>query len=117
MRTFELSNPRISTKIAEKTAEIHSLDIPVSKEPDWLWCTMERWLLTVETVLSKFQATNADETMQLEKLRQINFRQEMKWFQEIVKGSQEFPVVFSHNDLQEGNILYKDYDSIDHRIR
>ncbi|XP_055712875.1 choline/ethanolamine kinase isoform X3 [Phlebotomus papatasi] len=116
LRTFELSNPRISTKIAEKTAEIHSLDIPVSKEPDWLWCTMERWLKTVESVLSKFQATNDDEALQLEKLRQINFRQEMKWFQEIVKGSQEFPVVFSHNDLQEGNILFKDYESIDHRI-
>ncbi|XP_059618297.1 choline kinase alpha isoform X2 [Phlebotomus argentipes] len=116
LRTPELSNPRISVKIAEKTAEIHSLNIPVSKEPDWLWSTMERWLKTVESVLGKFQPTNSDEAVQLEKLRQIDFREEMDWFKRTVRASREFPVVFSHNDLQEGNILFKDYDSVDQRI-
>uniref|UniRef100_A0A1L8E3L7 Putative choline kinase n=1 Tax=Nyssomyia neivai TaxID=330878 RepID=A0A1L8E3L7_9DIPT len=116
LRTPELSNPRISVKIAEKTAEIHSLNIPVSKEPDWLWSTMERWLKSADAILNKFQPTSTDEAQQLEKLRKINFRTEMTWFQNIVRSSQEFPVVFSHNDLQEGNILFKDYDSVDQRI-
>ncbi|XP_055681594.1 choline/ethanolamine kinase isoform X2 [Lutzomyia longipalpis] len=116
LRTPELSNPRISARIAEKTAEIHSLNIPVSKEPDWLWSTMDRWLKTADSVLCKFQPTSPDEAEQLEKLRKINFRAEMNWFQRIVRESPEFPVVFSHNDLQEGNILFKDYESVDRRI-
>ncbi|GAB0095267.1 choline/ethanolamine kinase [Sergentomyia squamirostris] len=116
LKTHELSNSRISVKIAEKTAEIHSLDIPVSKEPDWLWSTMERWLKSVETILFKFDTSNPDEAEKAERLQRVNFREEMDWFQRIVRNSSEFPVVFSHNDLQEGNILFKDYDSFDQRI-
>lgn len=47
--------PSISCKIAEKMATIHSLDIPISKEPDWLWNTMERWLKNVDSILKQFE--------------------------------------------------------------
>lgn len=30
-------------KIAEKMAAIHSMDVPLSKEPNWLWKTIYKW--------------------------------------------------------------------------
>lgn len=52
LETRELSNPKISLRIAEKLAEIHSLDIPMTKEPICLWKTMDRWMANLSNVLS-----------------------------------------------------------------
>lgn len=88
-------------------ARIHSLNIPVSKEPEWLWKTMERWLVNAETILSNFTSTNPTEMKQAAAMKNIDFRKELDWIKETVE-KQTFPVVFSHNDLQEGNILFKE---------
>lgn len=85
--------------------EIHSLDIPVSKEPDWLWNTMNRWLKSAEKILKSekdlaMNVTSAD-------LKNIDFRKEMEWLKKVIVTG-DFPVVFSHNDLQEGNILFRE---------
>lgn len=104
-------------------AEIHSLDIPVSKEPDWLWNTMKRWIQNVDTILANIKNTtdninNNDENANsneeneiVDKIKKINFRHEMEWLKDMIEKN-EFPVVFSHNDLQEGNILLKENDFI-----
>lgn len=91
-------------------AKIHSLSIPVSKEPDWLWITMERWLLNFEDVLKNFTSKNSHELEILQSVRNIDFKSELAWLKSTVE-SQDFPVVFCHNDLQEGNILLKEQAS------
>lgn len=107
MATNELSDPKISCKVAEKMAKIHSLSIPVSKEPDWLWITMERWLLNYEDVLKNYATKNAHELEIVEAVRKIDFKSELAWLKSTVE-SKEYPVVFCHNDLQEGNILLRE---------
>lgn len=91
-------------------AKIHSLSIPVSKEPDWLWITMDRWLLNFEDVLRDYTTKNDQELQIMEDMRKIDFKNELTWLKTMVE-SQEFPVVFCHNDLQEGNILLKEQKS------
>lgn len=91
-------------------AKIHGLSIPVSKEPDWLWITIERWLLNFEDVLNNYTTKSTDELEIIDSVRKIDFKSELAWLKSTVE-SQDFPVVFCHNDLQEGNILLKDQSS------
>ncbi|XP_031632380.1 choline/ethanolamine kinase isoform X2 [Contarinia nasturtii] len=110
LTTNELSDAKISCKIAEKMAKIHKLSIPVSKEPDWLWITMDRWLQNVEDVLKNYTTKNTHELKIMETVRKIDFKKELVWLKSAVEV-QEFPVVFCHNDLQEGNILLREQSS------
>lgn len=106
LQTKQLSDYKISLRIAEKMAEIHSLEIPVSKEPQWLWRSMERWILSTQAILEN-STNNQEFQEQIKQIQEIDFAKEVKWIKEIIeKGN--FPVVFCHNDLQEGNILLKD---------
>lgn len=105
--TSELADQKISSKIAEKMAQIHGLDIPVSKEPDWLWNTSNRWLQIVEETLNNCKTKTEKEAENAECLKKINFREELKWLKHIVEN-EDFPIIFSHNDLQEGNVLFRE---------
>lgn len=92
-------------------SEIHSLDIPVSKEPDWLFLTLNRWLNNVETIMNDVRNNNsADDECAAEdlpkKLSKIDFQKEVQWLRKVVE-MEAYPVVFCHNDLQEGNILFR----------
>lgn len=110
LMTSELSDPKISLKIAEKMAAIHSLDIPVSKEPDWLWNTMNRWLKSVEATLKTFEKDQTNGNKRIagdEIITSLNLRAEVEWLKSVV-DKEDHPVVFSHNDLQEGNILLRE---------
>lgn len=91
-------------------AKIHKLSIPVSKEPDWLWITMDRWLQNFEDVLKNYTTKNTNELKVMNTVRKIDFKTEMAWLKSTVE-SQDFPVVFCHNDLQEGNILLREQTS------
>lgn len=112
--TAELSDDKISMKIAEKMCEIHSLEIPVSKEPEWLFNTINRWLNNVESIFNDKKTNNNDdgrkesitENVLALKLRQIDFKKEAEWLRRLIEDL-NYPVVFSHNDLQEGNILFR----------
>lgn len=107
LTTTELSDEKISCKIAEKMATIHSLNIPVSKEPDWLWATMDRWFLNLEKLLIDYETKNDTDMKILQSIQKINIREELDWMKAIVQKL-DYPVVFCHNDLQEGNILFKE---------
>lgn len=101
-------------KIAEKMSEIHTLEIPVSKEPEWLFNTINRWLNNVESIFNNNKTNNNDddgkesitENVLALKLRQIDFKKEAEWLRRLIEDL-NYPVVFSHNDLQEGNILFR----------
>lgn len=110
LATQELSEPRISAKIAEKMATIHSLNIPVSKEPEWLWKTMARWLISSESVLANSTAAQTpddDAGGVHETMRSFDFRSELAWLKQTIEAA-DYAVVFSHNDMQEGNILFRE---------
>lgn len=110
LMTSELSDQKISLKIAEKMAAIHSLDIPVSKEPDWLWNTMNRWLKSVEATLKTFEKDRINGNKRIagdEIITNLNLRAEVEWLKSVI-DKEDHPVVFSHNDLQEGNILLRE---------
>ena len=52
LKTKELADTEISSIIGEKMAQIHTLQVPISKEPTWLWETMNRWLSTATKILA-----------------------------------------------------------------
>ncbi|XP_046775170.1 choline kinase alpha isoform X4 [Gallus gallus] len=100
LSTEELSLPDISAEIAEKMAIFHGMKMPFNKEPKWLFGTMEKYLNQVLRI--KF--TRESKTRKLNKLLSYNLPQEMKNLRAMLEATSS-PVVFCHNDCQEGNIL------------
>ncbi|XP_026475263.1 choline/ethanolamine kinase isoform X2 [Ctenocephalides felis] len=106
LRTKEMSDPVLCVKIAEKMSAIHSMHVPLSKEPDWLWKTMNKWITTAENNLERHQMKDDHESSTVDHIRQMKLRSEIEWLKQFVQGCGS-PVVFSHNDMQEGNILLR----------
>ncbi|XP_054246270.1 choline kinase alpha isoform X3 [Indicator indicator] len=100
LSTEELSLPDISAEIAEKMARFHGMKMPFNKEPKWLFGTMEKYLNQVLRI--KF--TRESQTRKLNKLLAYNLPQEMKNLRDMLEATPS-PVVFCHNDCQEGNVL------------
>ncbi|RLU19943.1 hypothetical protein DMN91_008502 [Ooceraea biroi] len=102
--TRELADPTLSLLIAEKMGQIHMMQVPISKEPTWIWDTMNNWLNTATDI---FASTDDIDNQQLENIRAIkciDLKHEIDWFRSLVT-QQKHPVTFCHNDMQEGNIL------------
>ncbi|XP_072948568.1 choline/ethanolamine kinase isoform X2 [Epargyreus clarus] len=104
--TKELADPSLSMKIAEKMAAIHSMDVPLSKEPNWLWKTMGKWLKTVKEERLHSQVTwkTEEEEQIINRLKSVDLEKEIEWLKKFI-ATVDSPVVFCHNDMQEGNIL------------
>ncbi|XP_063898670.1 choline/ethanolamine kinase isoform X1 [Helicoverpa armigera] len=104
--TKELADPSLSMKIAEKMAAIHSMEVPLNKEPNYLWKTMYKWLKTVkeERLAGTIQGKNEEEERIIKQLKNTDLEKELEWLKKFL-ATVESPVVFCHNDLQEGNIL------------
>ncbi|XP_075568655.1 choline kinase alpha isoform X3 [Pelecanus crispus] len=100
LSTEELSLPDISAEIAEKMARFHGMKMPFNKEPKWLFGTMEKYLNQVLRI--KF--TRESRTRKLNKLLSYNLPEEMKNLRAMLEATSS-PVVFCHNDCQEGNVL------------
>uniref|UniRef100_A0A4W4HBF6 Ethanolamine kinase n=1 Tax=Electrophorus electricus TaxID=8005 RepID=A0A4W4HBF6_ELEEL len=100
LQTLPILIPSISAEIAEKIARFHQMRMPFNKEPKWLFGTMKKYMsqvqrltFTRETHLRKFTC-----------LMSHNLPQEMESLRCLLESTPS-PVVFCHNDLQEGNIL------------
>ncbi|KAM9659616.1 choline kinase alpha isoform 3-T3 [Trichechus inunguis] len=100
--TEELSSPDISAEIAEKMATFHGMKMPFNKEPKWLFGTMEKYLNQVLRI--KF---TGESRMKLHHLLSYNLPLEMENLRSLLESTPS-PVVFCHNDCQEGNILLLD---------
>ncbi|XP_061577194.1 choline kinase alpha isoform X2 [Cololabis saira] len=98
--TCELSDSSISAEVAEKMAQFHGMRMPFNKEPKWLFGTMEKYLSQV----MKLNFTRESHLRRFSRLLAINLPQEMEMLKSLL-GSTHSPVVFCHNDCQEGNIL------------
>ncbi|KAF9812512.1 hypothetical protein SFRURICE_019000 [Spodoptera frugiperda] len=104
--TKELADPALSMKIAEKMAAIHSMEVPLNKEPNWIWKTMYKWLKTVkeERLNNTAQGKNEQEQRIIQQLKNTDLEKEIEWLKKFL-ATVDSPVVFCHNDMQEGNIL------------
>lgn len=71
------------------------------KAPGWLWDTIDRWMKTCE---SKLEAKNIPTFFQ--KFKYNDLTNEVKWLKKRLE-EEKCPVVFCHNDMQEGNILIR----------
>ncbi|XP_065793992.1 choline kinase alpha isoform X4 [Muntiacus reevesi] len=101
--TEELSLPDISAEIAEKMARFHGMKMPFNKEPKWLFGTMEKYLNQV----LRIRFTGESKVKQLHRFLSYNLPLELENLRSLLESTPS-PVVFCHNDCQEGNILLLD---------
>lgn len=98
--TEELCLPDISAEIAEKMATFHGMKMPFNKEPKWLFGTMEKYLNQV----LRLKFSREAKVQQLHKFLSYNLPLELENLRSLLQYTRS-PVVFCHNDCQEGNIL------------
>nr|KAF6267553.1 choline kinase beta [Myotis myotis] len=87
----------LSAAIATKMARFHGMEMPFTKEPHWLFGTMERYLKQILDL----PPTGLP---QMNLLEMYSLKDEMGKLRKLLDSTPS-PVVFCHNDIQEGNIL------------
>lgn len=97
LKTQELQDPVLSGAIATKMARFHGMEMPFTKEPHWLFGTMERYLKQIQDLPSTGLP-------QMNLLEMYSLKDEMGNLRKLLDATPS-PVVFCHNDIQEGNIL------------
>ncbi|XP_053055574.1 choline/ethanolamine kinase isoform X1 [Acinonyx jubatus] len=97
LKTCELREPVLSAEIATKMARFHGMEMPFTKEPHWLFGTMERYL-------KQIQDLPHTGLPQMNLLEMYSLKDEMGNLRKLLDSTPS-PVVFCHNDIQEGNIL------------
>ncbi|KAF1520084.1 Choline/ethanolamine kinase, partial [Eudyptes sclateri] len=100
LRTEDLRDPDISKEIAVKMSRFHGMVMPFNKEPKWLFGTMEWYLKQI----SELTFPEEGQLKKFNHLKTYNLQEEMKSLRELLESTPS-PVVFCHNDVQEGNIL------------
>ncbi|XP_012735327.2 choline/ethanolamine kinase isoform X2 [Fundulus heteroclitus] len=100
MRTEQLSDPGISAEIATKLARFHKMVMPFNKEPKWLFGTIDKYMDQV----MKINFVREAHVKKYKKLMKFDLPAELKRLRSLLAATPS-PVVFCHNDVQEGNIL------------
>ncbi|XP_041853370.1 choline/ethanolamine kinase isoform X2 [Melanotaenia boesemani] len=100
MSTDQLSDPAISAEIATKLARFHEMVMPFNKEPKWLFGTINRYMDQVMEIKFVREA----HVKKYKKLMKMDLPAELESLRALLAATPS-PVVFCHNDVQEGNIL------------
>jgi choline/ethanolamine kinase len=100
----ELRRPDISVACAKVMTGFHKLEMPLVKEPRWLHETITRYLDDALNNVS-FDREDSGKKEQLQKILSFGLASEFQCMMKLVKKVNS-PVVFCHNDMQEGNILF-----------
>lgn len=103
----ELMNREISFIIARKMATVHSLDVPISKGNTWILDRFQEWVGFIEEQAKQpqFACGTRESTIKIaNELLAIDYGKEIKFLCKVFDGTRS-PIVFSHNDLHQGNIL------------
>uniref|UniRef100_A0A8C6WWS7 ethanolamine kinase n=1 Tax=Neogobius melanostomus TaxID=47308 RepID=A0A8C6WWS7_9GOBI len=103
MRTDQLSEPLISAEIATKVARFHNMVMPFNKEPKWLFETIDKYMDQV----MKLHFNREAHVKKYKKLMKLDLPGELERLRALLAATPS-PVVFCHNDVQEGNILMLD---------
>ncbi|KAJ8003213.1 hypothetical protein DPEC_G00167070 [Dallia pectoralis] len=81
-------------------AKFHGMRMPFNKEPKWLFGTIDKYLHQV----MRLTFTRESHMRKFALLMSFNLPQEMKTLRSLLDSTHS-PVVFCHNDCQEGNVL------------
>ncbi|XP_055789641.1 choline/ethanolamine kinase isoform X2 [Salvelinus fontinalis] len=100
LRTEQLFVPELSAEIASKMARFHRMVMPFNKEPKWLFGTIGRYM---DQVMNLKFAREAH-VKKYNKLIKYDLPAELESLRVLLSATPS-PVVFCHNDVQEGNIL------------
>uniref|UniRef100_A0A667XKM3 Ethanolamine kinase n=1 Tax=Myripristis murdjan TaxID=586833 RepID=A0A667XKM3_9TELE len=100
MRTDQLSDASISAEIAVKLARFHTMVMPFNKEPKWLFGTIDKYMDQV----MKLKFTRETHVKKYNNLMKLDLPAELESLRALLAATPS-PVVFCHNDVQEGNIL------------
>ncbi|XP_031593105.1 choline/ethanolamine kinase isoform X2 [Oreochromis aureus] len=100
MHTNQLSDPAISAEIATKLARFHNMVMPFNKKPKWLFGTIDKYM---EQVMNISFVRDAH-VKKYKKLMKLDLPAELRSLRALLAATPS-PVVFCHNDVQEGNIL------------
>ncbi|KAG6485208.1 hypothetical protein ZIOFF_053741 [Zingiber officinale] len=102
----DMKNPKIAEKIARQLRGFHQVAIPGSREPQ-LWNDIFKFLNEAETL--KFDNNEKQATYE-----SISFNEIRAAIDEVKNMTDRFiaPVVFSHNDLLSGNLMFNDKQGI-----
>jgi len=101
----EIRAANYSKEIARNLAMVHSMNVPVSKEPTWLGDEMRSYLNKLTPI--RLECVDVDERESAALIANVNLRDEVDWVLTFLH-SVESPVVFSHNDVNTGNILVRE---------
>jgi len=79
--TKELADSTLSLLIAEKMGQTHMMQIPISKEPTWLWDTINNWFNTTTDILENIVNEDIDSRQldNISTIKCINFEHEINW--------------------------------------
>ncbi|XP_044048832.1 choline/ethanolamine kinase isoform X2 [Siniperca chuatsi] len=111
MHTDQLSDPAVSAEIATKLARFHEMLMPFNKEPKWLFGTIDKYMGQV----MKLNFVREAHVKKYKKLMKLDLPAELESLRALLAATPS-PVVFCHNDVQEGNILMledRDHNSTD----
>ncbi|XP_032775723.1 choline/ethanolamine kinase [Strigops habroptila] len=100
LHTEDLRDPDISGEIAVKMSRFHGMVMPFNKEPKWLFGTMERYLKQI----LELTFPQEEQLKKFNQLKMYNLEAEMRSLRDLLESTPS-PVVFCHNDVQEGNVL------------
>jgi len=105
LTTREMRSPEFSTHVARNVAMVHSLEVPVGKDPTWLGDTLRSFLNKV-SVIRPEDVPNEEKVAALS-VASWDLRKEVDWLLGFIRVV-DSPVVFSHNDINTGNILVRE---------
>lgn len=103
----ELMNRDISRIIAKKLVAVHNLDVPILKGRAWLMERLIEWrdFVAEQPREPLFDDTVRNSTREIARfLMTVEFGEEIKFLGTVLDRTSS-PLVFSHNDLHQGNIL------------
>lgn len=103
----ELALPEMSSKIAQRLVQVHQLEVPIWKEPDYICDALSRWLKQLMQTPSgsrEFDIPRCYSEFAPLRITCADIAAELEFVRKCVSKSKSV-VTFCHNDLQEGNIL------------
>ncbi|KAI5055825.1 hypothetical protein GOP47_0029346 [Adiantum capillus-veneris] len=102
LTSSEMTTPKLASLIAKEVRRLHELVLPGPKDAQ-LWTDMSR-------LLEKASSISFEDDIKQRRYESISFkklREEVQSLKDLSKQLKS-PVVFSHNDLLSGNVMYSD---------
>ncbi|CAJ0928501.1 unnamed protein product, partial [Mesorhabditis belari] len=105
----EISQPRFARILAPMVGRVHTLDVPITKEPQTL-LVIKNWIAELEELIGErdIKITTKQAKVDVNRvpstIRANDLYKEVEFYQKFLDVANS-PIVFSHNDLQEGNFL------------